>query len=63
MSTPNPLANRHVWQLVAAAGVALVVYAYAESRYRYDDQSVLFALGAGAATAGVLFWRDPPGGR
>ena len=39
----------------------MLVYAWAESNWRYDDQSELFALGAGAATAGAFFWRDPPG--
>ena len=52
--------SRHFWKLIAASGVALVVYAWAESNRRYEDQSELFALGGGAVTAGALFWRDPP---
>ena len=51
--------NRHVWKLLAAVGVALMAYAWAdEERF---NQAELFCLGAGVATAGVLFWRDPPG--
>ena len=50
--------NRHVWKLAAAVGVTLMAYAWA-----YEDQwdlPELFAIGAGAVTAGLLFWRDPP---
>ena len=51
--------NRHVWKLLAAVGIALMAYAWAdEERF---NQAELFGLGAGVATAGVLFWRDPPG--
>jgi hypothetical protein len=59
----------HVIEADAASGnaatgfVALLVYAWAESNWEYEDQSELFALGAGAVTAGALFWRDPPGTR
>ena len=52
------MTNRHIWQLLAAVGVALMAYAYAtEENY---DHPRLFALGAAAVAAGVLFWRDPP---
>ena len=52
------MTNSQLWKLIAAVGVALMAYAYAdEERY---DQPYLFALGAGAAVAGVLLWRDPP---
>ena len=51
--------HRHVWKLLAAVGVALMAYARAdEERF---NQAELFGLGAGVATAGVLFWRDPTG--
>ena len=50
--------NRHVWKLLAAVGVALMAYAWADGEF---NQAELFGLGAGDATAGVLFWRDPPG--
>ena len=53
--------SRHFWKLIASSGVALLVYAWAESNWEYEDRSELFALGAGAVTAGALFWRDPPG--
>ena len=50
--------NRHVWKL-AAVGVALMACTWAdEERF---NQAELFGLGAGVATAGVLFWRDPLG--
>ena len=52
------MTNSHRWKLVAAAGVALMIFAYAyEERY---DTPYLFAVGAGAASAGLLLWRDPP---
>ena len=51
--------HRHVCKLLAAVGVALMAYAWAdEERF---NQAELFCLGAGVAPAGVLFWRDPPG--
>ena len=51
--------NRHVWELLGAVGVALMAYALAdEERF---SQAELFGLGAGVATAGVLYWRDPLG--
>ena len=41
--------NRHVWKLLAAVGVALMAYAWAdEERFNQAD---LFGLGAGVATA------------
>ena len=44
--------NRHVWRLLAAVGVALMAYAWAdEERF---NQAELFGLRAGVATAGVL---------
>ena len=50
--------NRHVWKLLAAAGVTLMAYVWtAENVW---DHPLLFAIGAGAMTAGLLFWRDPP---
>ena len=53
--------NRHVWKLIAAVGVALMAYAWADDALGRDGQSELFGLGAGAVTVGLLFWRDPPG--
>ncbi len=57
--------NRHVWQLVAALGVMLMAYAWADDRlyaevFDVDVGAEVFAIGAGAVTAGLLFWRDPP---
>ena len=52
------MTNSHRWKLVAAAGVALMAFSYAyEERY---DTPYLFAVGAGAASAGLLLRRDPP---
>ena len=54
----EPVEQRHVWKLVAALGIAAMVYAWAdEERFNLPE---FFASGAGAATAGTLFWRDPP---
>ena len=40
--------HRHVWKLLAAVGVALIAYAWAdEERF---NQAELFSLGAGVAT-------------
>ncbi len=50
--------RRHVWGLVAAAGIALVAYGWAEDN-NYDEPE-LFGLGAGAVVLGAAFWRDPP---
>ena len=47
------------WKVLAAVGIALMAYEWAdEERF---NQAELFGLGAGVATAGVLFWRDPSG--
>ncbi len=54
--------NRHVWKLIAAVGVALMAYAWADDHFGFDGQPELFGLGAGAVTVAVLFLRDPPGG-
>ena len=55
--------NRHVWKLIAAAGVALMAYAWADDSFSsWRGQPELFGLGAGAVTAAVLFLRDRPGG-
>ena len=51
--------NRHVWELLCGRGCCLGALRMAdEERF---NQAALFCLGAGAATAGVLFRRDPPG--
>ena len=47
-----------MWKLLAAVGVALMAYAWADEEC---NQAELFSLGVGVATAGVLFWRDPAG--
>ena len=50
--------QRHIWKLVAALGIAAMAYAWAdEENFNLPE---FFAMGAGAATAGALFWRDPP---
>ena len=54
------MTNSHRWKLVAAAGVALMAFAYAEEE-NYDTP-YLFAAGAGATSAGLLLWKDPPTG-
>ena len=54
--------NRHLWKLIAAVGVALMAYAWADDNFGRNGQPELFGLGAGAVTVGVLFWRDPPSG-
>jgi hypothetical protein len=54
--------NRHVWKLLAAVGVALMAYAWADDSFSRRGQPELFGLGAGAVTVAVLFLRDPPGG-
>ena len=52
------MTNSHRWKLVAAAGVALMAFAYAEEEHY--DLPYLFAIGAGATVAGALLWKDPP---
>ena len=51
--------RRFLWKLLAAVGVALMAYAWAdEERF---NQAELFGLGAGVRNGGILFWRDLPG--
>ena len=49
----------HVWKLVVAIGVALIVYRWA-IRSGVTDQPELLGIVAGAATAVGLFTPDRP---
>ena len=51
--------NRHGWKWVIAAGVTLMAFAWAEEQDFRETALFAFAFGAGAVTAGLLFWRDP----
>ena len=41
------------------AGVTLMAFAWAEEQNFRETALFAFAFGAGAVTAGLLFWRDP----
>ena len=51
--------SRHGWKWVIVAGVTLMAFAWAEEEGFRETTLFPFAFGAGAVTAGLLFWRDP----